>query len=157
WSGFYVGGSIGARWENAEWRTTCIGLGVAGNVCPGTAATFPARVAFNNPSNFYSPSLRGGLYAGYNWQFGLAGLIGVEGDWAGALNNATNYGIPGANSPCSPGLDRSSVKETWDASIRGRMGFLPIRNVLLYETAGVSWASLQASAYCGSAFPVGWC
>jgi outer membrane immunogenic protein len=160
WSGFYVGASIGARWEGANWTTTCLRPGVAGNICPGSVSDLPTRVGFNNPANFNSTSLRGGLYGGYNWQFGLAGLVGIEGDWAGGLNNSTNSPIPGADLPNSTGatgLDRASVKETWDAGIRGRLGYLPTRTLLLFGTAGVSWASLQASAFCGVANTAGWC
>jgi outer membrane immunogenic protein len=117
------------------------------------------RLAFNNPATFNSSGFRGGSYGGYNWQFGV-GVIGIEGDWAWGRNSKTLAGIPGAENPAvagSPGLDTSTVKETWDAGIRGRLGFLVSPTVLIYGTGGWSWTSVQASAFCGTAFATGWC
>ena len=35
WTGFYVGGEVGGRWDDANWDTTCLIPGVPGAVCPG--------------------------------------------------------------------------------------------------------------------------
>jgi outer membrane immunogenic protein len=155
WSGFTVGIAFGARWSDAQWNTTCQETSFA-----PTCNVFPDRFANNNPTNFNSSSFRTGLYGGYTWQVARTWVVGWEGDVAWANNNKTLAGIPGLESPTvagAPGGDTSSVKQTWEASIRGRGGVLVAPWVLLYATAGVAWTRLDASAHCGTAFPVGWC
>jgi outer membrane immunogenic protein len=126
WTGFYIGGSLGGRWAEPVWTTTCLIPGFSpANPCP--TGGLPARLAFNNPASFDSASLRGGIYGGYNWQLNPTWVVGIEGDFGWAKNRKTIAGIPGAEDPAiagSPGLDTSTVKETWDAGIRGRLGFL---------------------------------
>lgn len=156
WSGFYVGGSIGARWSDSDWTTTCLQTGFGGVACPNN---LPAWIANDNPVGFESASLRGGIYAGFNWQVSPVWVLGLEADFALARNSKTHSGIPGTWVPGggAPGLDTSTVRQDWDAGIRARVGYLVNPNWLVYMTGGVSWTDLEATAYCGSAFPVGWC
>ena len=157
WTGFYIGGDIGGRWSDSNWTTTCLQPGFAATCVP---SAFPAQFAFNNPSNFNSTSLKGGLYGGYNWQFNQTWVAGLEGDFQWGDKNRTKAGIPGAENPTvagSPGLDFSSVRQTWDASLRARLGFLVSPSVLLFGTGGVAFTHVESSAHCGSNFPVGWC
>jgi outer membrane immunogenic protein len=74
-------------------------------------------------------------------------VVGWEGDIAWANNNKTIVGIPGLESPTvagAPGGDFSNIKQTWDASIRGRAGFLAVPSVLLYATGGALWRARPA-------------
>jgi outer membrane immunogenic protein len=154
-SGFYVGGSLGDRLSDADWTTTCLQPGFA----PCSAPNFPARLGFNNSVSLNSNSMRVGGYAGYNWQIYNV-VLGAEADVAWADSSAFVLGIPGAEDPGvtgSPGLDSARIRETWDASVRGRLGYVVTGNVLLYGTAGASWINVQSSATCATAFPVGWC
>jgi outer membrane immunogenic protein len=156
WTGFYIGGEIGARWSDPTWSTTCLQTGLA--ACP--AANFPTRFAFNNPESFDSVSVKGGPFIGYNYQIGSQWVVGVEGDWQYADNRRTNAGIPGVEDPTvagEPGLDSSTIRENWDASIRARAGFLVMPNLLLFGTGGAAFANVSATALCGTAYPVGWC
>jgi len=87
-------------------------------------------------------------------------VVGVEGDWQWANNSTTMSGIPGAENltiPGAPGLDTATVKQTWDASLRGRVGFLVAPSWMVFGTGGVAFTNVQASAFCGTAYPVGWC
>lgn len=157
WTGFYIGGEVGARWSDPTWSTTCLQPGLGGAACP---TNFPTRLAFNNPESFDSTSVKGGILVGYNFQIGQQWVVGIEGDWQYGDNQATRAGIPGAEDPTvagEPGLDSSGVRQTWDASIRGRAGFLITPNALLYGTGGVAFTHLEATALCGTAFPTGWC
>jgi outer membrane immunogenic protein len=154
WTGFYIGASLGDRLTDADWTTTCLEPGVA--PC-GTA--FPNRLAFQPSTPLNASSMRYGGYAGFNWQYQNM-LVGAEVDGAWEDSSAFVLGIPGAEDPTvagSPGLDSAKVRETWDASVRGRLGWVVTGTVLLYGTAGVSWMHAEASAFCGTAFPVGWC
>lgn len=155
WTGFYIGGSIGDRLTDADWTTTCLQPGFA--ACPEGA--FPNRFANQTSVPINSNAPRFGGYAGYNVQFQNV-LVGVEADAAWADSSAFALGIPGAEDPTvagSPGLDTAKIRETWDASLRGRLGWIVTGTVLLYGTAGVSWMHAEASATCGTGFPVGWC
>jgi outer membrane immunogenic protein len=158
WTGFYLGGSVGGRWANSEWTTTCLQPGYRGiDGCPNN---YPVLIANDNPATFDSASFRGGIYGGYNWQVAPLWIVGIEGDVAWAKNNKNHAGIPGGwtpTGPGSPGLDSSNVKETWDAGIRGRLGFLINPSVLLFAAGGASWSKLEASAHCGSPWTVGYC
>jgi outer membrane immunogenic protein len=156
WTGFYIGGEVGGRWTEADWNTTCLGPGAF----PCTPTAFPTRFPFNNPSSFDSSGVVGGVYGGYNWQMSNW-VFGVEGDFRWGDNKRTKAGIPGAEDPAvvgSPGLDSSSVRQTWEASARGRLGILVTPSVLLFGTGGVAFTHVESTAACGTvAFPVGWC
>jgi outer membrane immunogenic protein len=160
WSGLYVGASLGGRFTDSNWTTTCLSVGAPGGVgCPlNLFGQNGARFPLSNPSGLSSATLRPSVYLGYNWQIGNW-VVGAEGDaaWGKARNEMK--GIPGAETLVSgsPGLDTAAVSSSWDASARARAGFLIGSNVLLYATAGASWIHMETSAYCGSARPLGWC
>ena len=156
WTGFYVGGDAGGEWTDAKWTTTCLQPGRAGTVCPGN---LPTILGQNNPSSFNTSGFKGGVYAGYNWQVS-SWVWGFEGDVQWVDAKRTKAGIPGAENftaAGAPGLDSSSIKETWDASLRLRGGVLVTPSVLLYGTGGVAFAHVESSAHCQGDFPIGWC
>jgi len=157
WTGFYVGGALGGRWTDSSWNTTCQETGAPFNL--GNCAPLPAIFPTNNPQSFNSSAVRASIYGGYNRQISKW-VVGIEGDIGWADNNRTNAGIPGLESTTvvgAPGLDTSTVKQTWDAGLRGRVGFLASPSVLFYGTGGVAFAHVEVSAHCGTTFPVGWC
>jgi outer membrane immunogenic protein len=154
WTGFYIGVSLTDRLSDATWTTTCLQPGFA--PC-GTA--FPNRLATQNAIPLNSNNVGPGGYAGYNWQYQNL-LLGVEADGHWIDSSAFSFGIPGAEDPTvagSPGLDTAKVRETWDASVRGRIGYVVTGTVLLYGTGGVSWMHVESSATCATPFPMGWC
>ncbi len=156
WTGLYAGLSLGARWADSTWHTTCLQEGMPGNVCPGT---FPNLIAANNPAGFDSSSARIGIHLGYNWQI-AHWIVGLEGDLAWADGKRQRRGIPGAEDPTvagSPGDDFSRIKHGMDGSFRARAGYLMTPATLVYVTGGVSFLDVDTAAHCGTAFPVGWC
>jgi outer membrane immunogenic protein len=156
WSGIYAGLSIGARWTETDWTTTCLQPTLG--TCAAGAAAFPTRIVTDNPSNFDMTGIRVGGYLGWNWQISNW-VIGLEGDIAWADNEETHAGIPGTFvTPPGPGLDIARVRDTWDASIRARVGWLMTPTWLIYATGGVAFLHKEVSATCGATlFPVGWC
>jgi len=81
--------------------------------------------------------LGGGLVggtAGVNWQNG-AFVFGVEGDggWAG-LTGATN---------CLAAVYTCRTSDNWLSSVRGRLGWTVMPNVLLYATAGGAFGDVR--------------
>lgn len=158
WNGAYLGVSLGARWSDPEWETTCLTPGLPGTKCPASIA--PGRYAAGHSANFDSAGLRAGGYLGYNWQVLPTWVVGIEGDVAWGDNKKTIAGIPGAEDPTvvgSPGADSTSVKQGWDASLRLRAGYLISPTMLIYATGGVAFTRLEATVTCGTALPVGWC
>src|SRR4051812_23768723 len=72
WTGFYIGGHVGAGWGTTE--TSLTGISVP---------FIPLNAAFSLPFSQNSRSgFLGGAQAGYNWQSGWA-VFGVQADIAG--------------------------------------------------------------------------
>jgi len=139
WTGFYVGGELGGEWGRTNWTTT-------------STSDFPGTIVdASSPRNYNPTGFRAGGYAGYNWQI-TNWVVGLEGSAAWANNTATAVGIPGCAINCAgspgPGIDVSSVKLSWDASARVRVGYLIAPTALFYGTGGVAWQNVQTSATC---------
>jgi outer membrane immunogenic protein len=147
WTGFYVGGELGGEWGQTNWTTT-------------STSDFPGTIVDASFRRNYDPSgFRAGGYAGYNWQI-TNWVVGLEGSGAWTNNTASAAGIPGCSISCAgtpgPGLDVSSVKMGWDASVRARVGYLVTPSLLFYGTGGVAWQAIQTTGLCqhSSADPV---
>ena len=125
WTGFYIGVDAGARTSDPHWDTNCIEAGAPFASCPNRTGNpvDAARFFSNNPTDFDSTSARFGGHVGYNWQVNPTVVVGIEGDGAWANNSNPIGGIPGAESVViagAPGFDTANVRQTWDASARGR-------------------------------------
>jgi outer membrane immunogenic protein len=103
-----------------------------------------------NTASLDSSGVRGGFYAGYNWQVGPTWLVGIEGDIADGSNKKTTARLPGAGFPIGVG-DSTTAKQTWDAGIRGRLGYLLTPSVLLFGAGGASWIDTRLSGTCSVA------
>jgi outer membrane immunogenic protein len=151
WTGGYAGISLGGRWADTTWATTSIGLPLG----PGDPTTSSA--------SFNSSTIRAGGYIGYNWQVAPIWVVGLEGDLAWGRNDKSMAGIPGTFGGGMLGLgalafDTSNVRLGWDASVRGRVGFLVTPTALLYATGGVAWQQVDVNAACaGSNLNASWC
>jgi outer membrane immunogenic protein len=159
WTGFYVGLGLGVRADENDWTTTCLAPTALGTAtCPNDIFLGTSRILNANPVTF-EPDIgfRVSGYLGYNWQF-QNWVLGVEGDFAWADNSAATVGIPGTwSATFGPGLDAAAVNDKWDASIRGRVGYLFAPTALLYVTGGATWLEKEVAATCAGTFPVGWC
>jgi outer membrane immunogenic protein len=124
WSGFYLGANAGAKWANfdEDFRS--------GTLAP-LAFTGDSKVSW----------LAGGQL-GFMWQTGQF-VFGVEGDIDGTNlhNSFTSVGVVG---PFVAG-DTFAVKNDWQASARGRLGWAFDRT-LLYVTGGGAWGNLKTTA-----------
>lgn len=145
WTGFYAGVAVGASWLDADWRTTKAFNPEGGN--------WP----FSSPPNasFSDEGVRVGGYLGYNWQIKPAWVVGVEADlaWDDA-NKDTVKRIPGigvVNAVSQGALAQSFVevdRGEWDASLRGRVGYLVTPTILAYATGGLALIEIEAKATC---------
>jgi len=116
WSGFYLGGNLGAAWTTGNVTDTLTGLN------------------FSNTSN---ATFAGGGQVGFNYQISSL-VLGIEGDFDWLSNNNNNsvgVVIPG------PGLGHTftaSINNRWVTTLTGRLGFAWDR-VLLYGKGGAAW------------------
>jgi outer membrane immunogenic protein len=133
WTGFYIGGNVGAGWAN-------------GNT--SAAAAFPPVAEDPFTISLHGTGAVGGVQAGYNWQINPSVLIGLEGDWDAANINASNSLTPltvgGVPFP-GPVTATASRNVDWLASIRGRLG-ITFNQTLLYVTGGGAWSRMSFAA-----------
>ncbi len=159
WSGFYVGGAIGARWSHADthvssWTQTYLGPIVQDNI----AACAVLRSPCINGPGLDATSFRASPYLGYNWQLDRHWVVGVEADWGWAKNSSTYVGqyYPMNFFLRTPPGNTFAVEARWDASARARLGYLVTPNVLLYATGGAGWMDVRTTSTC-DASPTGFC
>jgi outer membrane immunogenic protein len=154
WTGYYVGGDVGAvdGGHESDYFSQSPGFGAGG------ATTF-------DPTSLGTGShwgAIGGVYAGYNWAVTPSWVVGVEGDWSktslGNTNNATltSGGVPvpgpgpGGLIGCLNALNNTcntvsmSDNLSWIATVRGRLGYT-WGSMMLYGTAGGAWMSQELS------------
>ncbi len=129
WTGFYIGGDIGAAWSTTS-----------------TSATGPLAYEFASvgliPGSLGASGFMGGGYVGYNYQLNQNFVLGLEGDFQGTSISKTFHGYypdceGGCNATAKASLD-------WLAAINGRIGVAYDR-ALFYAIGGAAWAGTNAS------------
>jgi outer membrane immunogenic protein len=140
WTGFYAGLGLGFRaTENDLTSTSLLFDGVPVDLS-GSIVTQP----------FNGIGFRANPYAGYNWQFAPQWVAGIEGDIGFGDQTTTLAGF--RSSPVfgssTFAADSLAVKTTWDASLRGRIGYLLTPSTLTYATGGVAWQHDEATSTC---------
>jgi len=145
WSGFYLGGGIGFQASDAKETLGLIGVG-------GSPLLTPAQVgeseATSEPLN--GLAFRGAVYAGYNWQVTRQWVLGLESD-LGLTDHTTTYAglaFPDQNFTVFSAADGIRARTTWDASARGRVGFLVAPTTLFYATGGAAWQHYEIATNC---------
>ncbi len=165
WSGFYVGGDVGARVSDPTWSTT--GWNFLGTNCaltllcnPGIPVG-PGNYPLGSSGTYDGIGARVGLFGGYDWQFAPSWVAGLEGRFGWGDKTVSRTGVapaPMALTPNGfpPGVgDATSVRTTWDASIRARLGYLIMPSTLVYVTGGAAWQHVERGAACNSLCPFG--
>jgi outer membrane immunogenic protein len=134
WTGCYVGGDVGGAWPQQSASVT-----PSANVLQGALAGDLTNTG----------SVTGGAYVGCNYQVIPAWVIGLEGDFSWAKLNSSASGpnllSDGTPAPLQPPLTSPggvSVSRETDslASVRGRLGWVVVPNLLAYGTGGAAWA-----------------
>ena len=117
WTGFYIGGNIGADWS-----------GLSGNNFSDTLGS-----TFTAPTNV---QFMGGGQVGVNYQFLSGVVIGAEVmfDW---LASSANTQIT-ATAPDGTAAFMDTINNRWLTTATGRLGYAWDR-VLLYGKAGGAW------------------
>ena len=136
WTGFYIGGDLGAAWRSNSNMT------FSDPNTPTVIALAPHSFTGGSDARFL-----GGVHGGYNWQFDPRWVLGAEADasWTDAKANGavsplqTNGGL----TFLQPSSLTMSENVRWLASVRGRLGFVAWTNTLLYATGGVAWQNVD--------------
>ncbi len=129
WSGLYIGAHAG--YGTGEWDGTLVYDTGAG----------PEPGIWDNPNkSIDAEGWLGGFQIGWNRQHGSI-VWGIEADatWTdisgeGSFNTASDY----YNWRVEQKLD-------WFGTVRGRLGFLPTQNLLIYATGGIAYGETSAN------------
>ncbi len=132
WTGCYLGADVGGAWAKQTAATTPVNVNqapLAGDLSRGSGVI-------------------GGPYVGCNYQFMSGLVLGAEGDFSWThLNGAADGPNLFANgAPVGSGGVNMTSSTDWIASLRARLGYAIMPNVLVYGTGGAAWAR---TAYTG--------
>jgi len=117
WTGFYIGGHVGAGWGTTESSLDSVAAG-------GAVTPLGLALTQNSPSGFV-----GGGQIGYNFQSGWA-VFGVQADIAGLDVKGTT--------PCLVVISCTS-DSNWLATVSGRVGAVVADKTLVYVKGGAAW------------------
>src|SRR5215468_9667922 len=136
WTGFYIGVHGGYGWARPSISDFDLNH------------SNPSLSAFTEDLFLHAARLRGAVFgghAGYNWQWGQRGVVGLEIDYSGAnIKSPQEISVDwnlGVNCTCPQPIDTRTLQSKLDslASARARAGFLIGPDFLLYGTGGAAW------------------
>ena len=137
WTGFYIGVNIGGGWGDRDVNYT-----------PNDMLAYFMFLygAEPPPASFRSSGVIGGIQLGYNWQFNNRWLVGFETDFdlSGMKGSASTSGayVPYFTAPFSAPVEE---RIKWFGTVRARLGYLPMDNLLLYATGGFAYGRVERS------------
>lgn len=141
WTGFYVGGNVGAAWQHASFNSTLIGCNIVGCGTFPHIGFDPVIAAAGTGSNTKVGFTGGGQF-GVNWQVNTL-VLGVEAD-INAMS--AEPGLAATGTVSAPNTGTFTIATTanadWLATVRGRAGFAADR-YLLYVTGGAAFAHIK--------------
>ncbi|MBT3071084.1 outer membrane beta-barrel protein [Rhodomicrobium sp. Az07] len=135
WTGFYVGGHLGAAWTNIDTRRNTYWDGDAD--LPFNYGTFGGN-GLNTTGAF------GGGQFGYNWQTGGNFVLGIEVDIGGLQGNSERtFAATTYNALDPAGIDNLALVNVKSqggmyGDVTGRLGYA-WGNTLLYLKGGFAW------------------
>jgi outer membrane immunogenic protein len=141
WNGFYVGGNVGYGWDNSS---TGISVGATDPALAGFVAAAVAAGSFPASLSTSAKGVIGGGQIGYNWQLPSQWLVGLEADLQGSgiKGSAAQTLSPAFFDMTATGITKSI---DWFGTVRGRVGFLPTPQLLLYGTGGLAYGQTKTS------------
>ena len=151
WSGWYVGGNGGyASGDDGTIDPNATVSTVPGLFTNEAPFIVPSQLATLGPLDTKPQGGLGGVQTGYNYQVGLF-VFGIEADydWGDISGSSSRISHSEFNIPGEPGFGvttNMSVRERLESlgTLRGRLGFTPFENGLLYATGGLAFG--QASS-----------
>jgi outer membrane protein OmpA-like peptidoglycan-associated protein len=128
WSGFYIGANGGGATGTSSQTLTLSAPGV------GSASVGSGNFNLHGPF--------GGGTVGYNWQFNPSWVIGLEGDIDGSGIGGGSACVGGALAVLAAGIN-CHTSNSWDGTVRGRIGWLPTPNAMLFVTGGAAFGDIK--------------
>jgi outer membrane immunogenic protein len=159
WTGFYVGGNIGASFGraktdiNAAPMTVTTTFGTFGPFTPGLPSSQQVEPA----------GIIGGGQVGYNWQFSPTLVAGLEADFQASgekdsISFTHDFTIP-CLGPCGgtgSAFTQYAAKIDWIGTVRGRVGYLfGDGAVMTYLTGGLAYGRVGIDGTSTAAGSVG--
>jgi outer membrane immunogenic protein len=145
WTGFYFGLNAGYGWTSD--KTISIGPGV---FSPAVGALLIINGAAPGSLPLDSKGFAGGLQVGYNYQFpNTAFVVGLEADL-----QYTNTRSSGFFSGPPTIFHSASTKTDFLGTVRGRLGFAIVPELLLYATGGLAYGHVRTTFGGGSVIGV---
>ena len=156
--GGYVGINAGGVWGSSSFATNpnCPDISVDAvfcNAAPDASAANGAAVAAAGAGTLSQSGFTGGVQAGYDWQADTL-VVGAEAD-LGAFDLGRS--ATGSGGFPDPFLGTSFVltermSTEWLATIRARVGYTPMPQLLLYATGGIAFTDFRfTSSYADNA------
>lgn len=134
WTGFYIGGNIGYGLGRANATETVSGRGFITGFFP---------VSFPHADTLSLDGVIGGGQIGYNWQASPNWVFGLEADWQGASQKASqSHSDPYITLGFSSLSAAYEAKISWFGTVRGRVGYAWDR-LLIYGTGGLAYGGLR--------------
>lgn len=135
WAGFYIGAHGGYGWKDDPFSFT-------------VSVTPPVLL-----NGFKSRGWVGGGQVGYNWQYGaVVGGLELDVSATGVKGNSNlAVAVQPQNQGVLSGAFGNDVKLL--GSARGRLGFAPSADWLLYGTGGLAWERADQPAFFSAAAP----
>lgn len=123
WTGFYLGGNVGAGLlhDSATQTTTA------------TAVTLPGSI------NVSPVGLVGGAQAGVDYQFSSV-VVGAQASWSSSNINGNT--VVNATTVPAGGQERLTAAPSWFASATGRIGYAA-NTLLFYVKGGGAWMHIE--------------
>lgn len=142
WSGFYLGAAAGNREQKTDWEQREIYFPDP----EGTyAAEFPGLDNSSKSNNGYLA-----LYGGYNWLVSERVLLGLELAVGYADSQSSKNTLDFSGGLGFPSATTTQIETDWDASLRGRVGYLLTPSVLVYGAAGLAATRVESTSDCPS-------
>ena len=158
WTGFYAGLNAGGTWanNNTAYAYATPLYSISPLYQPGTNSSvvgLTSPLYTNRSSGFI-----GGAQVGYNIELQKNIVVGVETDFQG-FGTSTNPGqfkftdVPSSvNSPIAGNFQtntytsmEASKSVSYLGTVRGRLGYLPLANFLIYATGGLAYGGANIS------------
>ena len=141
WTGGYAGVSVGVGIQNGAWNTN-EAFDPGGGSIPFSS---------DPDASFDETSPAFGGFVGYDWQLDDQFVVGIEGDVVYSEQFSRIDRIPGIGT-AGGGVDgqvsSTTLQTDLGGSIRGRVGFLAMPDLMVFGTGGVSFLSMSSTSTC---------
>jgi len=137
WTGAYAGGNVGFGLGESDSTAAVTGLGVG-------------RFAFTRSDPLTLFGVLGGGQIGYNWQVSPKWVAGLEADWQGSSERASQSysdaysGSGGLLGVVATGTGNANYDASvpWFGTVRGRVGYA-LDRLLIYGTGGLAYGEVR--------------